>query len=77
MTFTDEDLKRLKEKVFATPKEDWIHPHERPEYYKALIDRLEAAEMIATHVASRWKDSPFYVLGTEELIEAWRKAAGK
>lgn len=72
MTFTDDDLKRLKEdcerNIKAIPLRRWSY---QADSILALLARLEAAEF-ALH---------YYLTETSikepERVKAWRKAAGK
>jgi len=75
MTFTDDDLKRLKEDL----KECYYHPSKFD--CDALIARLEAAEAALKMLLEIDEEShddsidPASPMG--KLLEAWRKAAGK
>lgn len=73
MTFTDEDLKRLKERCESDDLIG-IFDYELP----ALLARLEAAEKIV--IFDCLHDPKAKCGCTKELnqlIQAWRKAAGK
>lgn len=75
MTFTDEDLKQLKDDIEKTEKSgDCIHiltPH-----LKALLARLEAAERnMGGHSEKCSKEQCLCSKKDREL--AWRKLAGK
>ncbi len=63
MTFTDDDLKRLKE-YYEDPKRG-----DTPMKWRALLSRLEAAE----EVIKEFKLDPVPV----GVVERWRKSAGK
>jgi hypothetical protein len=78
MTFTDDDLKRLKESLYCDHDgpSGCLHPIYGPPEIETLLDRLEAAENCAKGLSNlvalqRLKGSP------KDLIEAWRKACGK
>ena len=76
MSFSDEDLKRLKEIFECSPQID-VHGF-TDENFKALLARLEAAERIVNRMcvhAGSWRgklDGCF-----KDEVKAWRKAAGK
>ena len=65
MTFTDEDLKRLK-----IDSEAWVSPYWDHKKIQALLHRLECAEAYACECRELGADDT-------ELYEAWRKSAGK
>ncbi len=69
MTFTDDDLKRLKEIIQARGF-DW-------EIYnvRALLARLETAERVCERVELSQNTGEAFIY--EGLIVAWREAAGK
>lgn len=74
-TFTDEDLKRLKER-FPEPKGN---NHILSEYLAAnkirdLIARLEAAELVVRYFYSHMDCSAPI---EKEALDAWKRAAGK
>lgn len=66
MTFTDDDLKRFKERFGGSMSD--------PFKVEALITRLEAAEQ-ALYGAKRALGDRY--LPFTDLYEAWRKEAGK
>jgi hypothetical protein len=71
MTFSDDDLKRLKERI-TNPKHD--HTISNNLKIPALLARLEAAEEMAEHIKSN------ECCGCDEgikLYETWCKKAGK
>lgn len=72
MALTDDDLKRLKN---CLPKEE-VAGGLTVAYgeWKALLDRLEAAELTIRHFAAYL---PLPNLESCETYQAWRKAAGK
>jgi hypothetical protein len=74
MTFTDDDLKRLKEDL-QERKDDHYELAGRLdiESMEALLARLEAAEILIEAFMDREGMGPFW----KEEYEAWRKAAGK
>ena len=81
MTFTDDDLKRLKEDVAS---DDINKKYTSIEKMKALLSRLEAAEYCVNKLAdlNGFLDKPIYdgeghVVSISNLINNWRKAAGK
>lgn len=67
MTFTDDDLKRLKENG-----PEWELSYEK---LAALLARLEAAEDALAH--SHGLGSTWCCEKAKELDKSWRKAAGK
>lgn len=69
MSFSDEDLKRLREEMGTVEQERWIRGETNVAPIEALIARLEAAERCAGHLNN--------VAPGCELYVAWRKAAGK
>lgn len=80
MTFTDDDLKRLKELATLAESSGWSMDEETDfnhffyEHFYAVLARLEAAEKFAEN-AWEWMDS-----GDDKIVkqyEVWRKAAGK
>jgi hypothetical protein len=77
MTFTDDDLKRLKDDM-----ELGVTTLLFPEIAKALLARLEASERVCLGAVSQrivhtphecYDGNPIRV----EIVEAWRKACGK
>ncbi len=73
MTFTDDDLKWLKDetRIHADCKPTTcLHSSTETIKLMALIARLEAAEALIA-------DYPQYELEMEAKRQAWRKAAGK
>lgn len=70
MSFTDENLRRLKEKL-SRDEDHAIILHET----KALIARLEAAEKVCVYALNdeEYSNGGYY----KEVIEAWREAKGK
>jgi hypothetical protein len=75
MAFTDEDLKRLKEHLkFDHADEDGI----KESVVRALIARLKAAEKVCEFIGNTDDmDAVDEVFKADELMAAWRKAAGK
>jgi hypothetical protein len=79
MTFTDEDLGRLKEELAANRRMEWPMPD-----CEAFIARLEAAEKCATSAGAIINDHLGINSNDERLardyaeaVAVWRKAAGK
>lgn len=80
--FTDDDLKRLKERVSNGVGDDGTAINkETVSWMKALLDRLEAAEALA--MAGHHNPNCHYVRKSgfcdcelKSLSEAWRKASG-
>lgn len=68
MTFTDDDMKRLKESLKGTYRNLPIDD------LAALLSRLVAAERVADHFQHKANTE---CLECEVSLEAWRKAAGK
>ena len=74
MPFSDDDLKRWKEKnIGAHSGKPFAQVIMRREEFEALLSRLEAAERIAVLAPARWGLSETL----NGLVEAWRKTAGK
>jgi hypothetical protein len=76
MTFTDDDLKRLKE--FKDKHQYFNFPtawdaNEQYDLINALLARLEAAEKVLIHVEKYFNPSDY----GNRLLNKWRKAAGK
>jgi len=76
MVFTDDDLKRLKEKLLSTHHGDSFHIDRH--YCEALLARLEAAEKVIESLSEsedladlRW------FAPTHKFYCAWKKVAGK
>ncbi len=68
MTFTDERLESLKDFLqWTTSKDEGV----KPEFVRALLARLEAAEKCIPY--HECQDD----LSTCPHLQAWRKAAGK
>jgi hypothetical protein len=66
MSFTDDDLKRVKQYL---DEKNWEYQPSH-DVLKALLARLEAAEKVVEDKINRgWGNHP--------LVEIWRKAAGK
>jgi len=80
MTFSDDDVKRLKEMLEPGLKG---HPdtlmREVEEFFRfkadALLARLEAAEDLTNEIVSH--GITIHCLACDSKIKAWRKAAGK
>ena len=77
MTFTDDDMKRLKENMFNLEYSPNIAKIGlSPEKVMALLDRLEAAENLirlsGTHIPNA-----LITRERETAVWAWRKACGK
>lgn len=73
MSFSDEDLKRLKDEVLSG-NYDWTEIL-TPESMKALLARMEAAENFRQLVLAKWRARM-----PQELVDAdedWKKAAGR
>jgi hypothetical protein len=68
MTFTDDDLKRLKD--LLRDKGDLSTFFDTYEDMEALLARLELAECIVEHCIKNHDD------GDDELEEQWRKSCG-
>jgi len=68
VTFTDDDLKRLK-----VDAEAWVSPYLLRTKVQALLARLEAAEAVAEMFGSARIASE----SAAKKVEVWRKAAGK
>jgi len=71
MTFTDDDLKRLKE-ISAISPGDW-NTTEAFGLLPALLARLEAAERVCGYV---YGFPDYRDLTERQLLFEWRKAAG-
>lgn len=72
MSFSDDDLKRLKEII----NEHGLITHNMgANVYKALLARLEAAEEVCERAKTHGCEDPECVLDLS--LEDWRKAAGK
>jgi hypothetical protein len=69
MTFTDDDLKRLKESTDYDPE---IGVTRRALMLRALVARLEAAEKCIPYLGTYDHDSP----EAFEAIDAWSEAKG-
>jgi hypothetical protein len=69
MTFSDEDLKRLKEEVSLGDVS-----HTSPNELASLLARLEAAEVCAKLLDLKGSDE--FTFADEDAVRAWRKAAG-
>jgi hypothetical protein len=70
MSFTDEDLKRLRELVKDQKSNIWLPVGEGHEKgIRVLLNRLEKAEICVDHLIHVHPDC--------KVVEAWRKAAGK
>jgi hypothetical protein len=69
MTFTDDDLKRLKKHLSGVAQLG-TYPREKLE---ALIARLEAVERVIADGDCCILDCPM----ADEAMDAWRKAAGR
>lgn len=70
MNFNDEDLKRLKQHI---NDEDYNIITVSSDKLEALIARMECAEKLCIYIYGY----PDLVPYEKELLEAWRKAAGK
>ena len=71
MTFTDEDMKRLKEGANDFPNERFIKGHD----VLALIARLEAAENVCYTIEACL--DIYTQKAVKDSLKDWRKAAGK
>lgn len=65
MTFTDDDLKSLKEDAEL---DVWLDPRK----VLPLFSRLEAAEKICLNIDKFWHDKRSF----DGMLYAWRKACG-
>ena len=74
MTFSDEDLKRLKELDAAASIHDKYGNEEIRKAIPALLARLEAAEMCCQFM---WISEHPIDDSATDAYKAWRKAAGK
>jgi hypothetical protein len=72
VTFTDDDLKRLKDHFNGMPHYIDIPASQEPVNLSALLARLEAAERFTKHVIDLTPDYSGCI-----RYKAWRKAAGK
>lgn len=70
MSFTDDDLKRLKERLGAMRPFHEMKPHMTPVELEALLAQLEAAEVLVQQLKDGHFPQPW-------AIEAWNKVAGK
>lgn len=79
MSFTDDNLKRLKE-FLNEPHTQLITLWQPTFDLKALLARLEAAEIVVGHLEALLDDCPDEqcgdIVGLSHL-KAWRKSAGK
>lgn len=75
MSFSDADLKRLKDSVSAWDHDTDLDAELLAKNLEALLARLEAAE----YALVRWQAIPgdTRTLGIDEAMDKWRKAAGK
>ena len=72
MSFTDDDLKRLKDDMKGDPEDDVYRGKKNIlcfDEMNSLLARLEAAEACAESYVEGWPNGG--------LATAWRKAAGK
>lgn len=79
MSFTDDDLKRLKEMITDT-RALWINDRNLANPLLALIDRLEAAEKLAWLVkrfVERQEHAPDCRCDFCWALKTWRELAGK
>lgn len=79
MTFTDDDLKRLKESLYCDHDgpSGCLHPIYGPPEIETLLDRLEAAEAVCQQTEIYVTENTPKMFRTKELLKAWHKAAGK
>ena len=76
MSFTDDDLKRLKSEIREAIA--WENSVEMPgRHAKALLARLEAAEAVCQQTEIYITDESPNMFRMKDLLKAWRKAAGK
>lgn len=75
ISFTDDDLKRLKESLNGELPEFSTWAKSDLKVLKSLLARLEAAENYIAH--SHGPASPFCCEKEIALDKEWRKAAGK
>lgn len=69
MPFTDDDLKRLKQRCECYP----VHTNDGKQIdVNALLSRLEAAEAICNNFM-QWRPE----MQNVPMMKAWRKAAGR
>jgi hypothetical protein len=72
--FTDDDLKRWKE--FSKKDINGAY-HIDMDGLRAMIARLEAAEIVGAHAASTISEPTKKNMKIREALAIWRKAAGK
>lgn len=72
MSFTNEELKRLKESLDSYG--DMQQQCYRVGDFKALLQRLDAAERLAEHFKPKLN---LMCRECDELLEAWRKSCGE
>ena len=75
MTFTDDDLKRLKERFMEADDAECDYMDMKVLLQKALLARLECAEALCEEWAQNANTSHPCSMNT--LYEAWRKAKGE
>lgn len=75
MTFTDDDLKRLKEDIDGYEREQFDDWGMSVDEVKRLLARLEAAEELLEECNLVWVRHNSDI--AEKLFEAWRKACGR
>lgn len=87
MTFTDDDLKRLKEML--DPKDNRILVGWQVEEWRALLARLEAAEAYVEcarhlleallsykkYIPEPYKQNPIYIMGSTEAEEEYKQVS--
>jgi hypothetical protein len=82
MSFSDDDLKRLKECLYRDGKEHWMglinqYSHSEEKFsLTALLARLEASERSLKAFVDLEADKMSYDT-VVSLLSEWRKAAGK
>lgn len=74
MSFSDEDLKRLKESLDTY--EDNQQQCYRVKEFKALLTRPEAAEALAEY-GKKFSGSYEECQKHQSVLQSWRKAAGR
>lgn len=77
ITFTDADLKRLKEYLTSpNAQTTWYAPADR-DNLEALVARLEAAEAVCQQVEIWITEETPKMFHTKDLLNAWLSSSGK
>ena len=76
MSFTDEDLKFLKDMIDHNNKNNWKNIMWSNHKLESLVARLEAAEVCAIRLI-QLQDTICEEDMSEKIIETWKKASGK